>query len=119
MQLFRGLTRKPPSEFDFTLTSAVLKFEVLKTFLVVGTIYNFPAGSAFTGGKRSSLIFGCEEGGQWTLWNKWPRQYFPKILQTEKFDTDSDIIFHRLRRSSLRDFKSQEPINSKIPVFLL
>ena len=107
MQLFRGPTRKPPSEFDFSLTSAVLKSEVLKTFLVVGTIYKtllFPAGSAFTGGKRSSLIFGCEEGGQWTLWNKWPRQYFPQILQAEKIDTGSDIIFHELRRSKIRVF---------------
>ena len=42
------------------------------------------AGSAFTGGKRSSLIFGCKEDGPWTLWNNRPWQYFLQVLQAEK-----------------------------------
>ena len=39
VQLFRVPTRKPTSKFDFSLARAVLQLEVLKTFLVVGTVY--------------------------------------------------------------------------------
>ena len=31
--------QKPTSKFDFSLARAVLQLEVLKTFLVVGTVY--------------------------------------------------------------------------------
>ena len=122
MQLFRGPTRKPPSELDFSLNRAVLKFEALKTFLVVDTIYKTSplprqtAGSAFSGGKRPSLIF---EGGPWTLWNNWPCNISLKYYRRKKIDTSSDIMFHSLRLSSLRDFKSKESNNSKIRVLVL